>query len=50
MLHGLATFGGSYIGDAVQGVSPTAADIVSKYSLGMISPTPQSYLEANRNG
>lgn len=48
MLHGLQTFGGSYIGDAIQGVSPKAANVVSKYTAGMISPTPQSYLDKNR--
>lgn len=49
MIHGLQTFGGSYIGDAVQGVSPKAADVVSKYTAGMIAPTPQNYLDRNRS-
>ena len=49
MLHGVQSFGGSYIGDAIQGVSPKAADVVSKYTAGMISPTPQSYLDKNRS-
>lgn len=50
MLHGLQTFGGSYIGDAIQGVSPKAANFVSKYTAGMIAPTPQEYLNKNRSG
>ena len=50
MLHGLQTFGGSYVGDAIQGVSPKAADYVSQYTAGLISPTPESYLEKNRSG
>ena len=50
MLRGLQTFGGSYIGDAIQGVSPKAANIVNKYTAGMIAPTPQEYLQKNRSG
>lgn len=49
MLHGLQTFGGSYVGDFIQGINPKAANFISKYSAGMISPTPKEYLESNRN-
>ena len=48
-LNALTTFGGSVIGDAIQDVSPSAANTVSKYSLGMIQPTSQGYLNSNRS-
>ena len=48
-LNALTTFGGSAIGDAINDISPTAANAVSKYSLGMIQPTSQEYLESNRS-
>lgn len=48
MLHGLQTLGGSYIGDFIQGINPKAADIVNKYTAGMVAPTPKKFLESNR--
>lgn len=49
MLHGLQTFGGSYVGDFIQGISPQAANVISKYTAGIIAPTPEEYLKSNRN-
>jgi hypothetical protein len=49
LLHAVSSFGGSAIGDAIEGLSPRAADVVEKYSLGMIPHTSQEQLEANRS-
>jgi hypothetical protein len=49
LLHAVSSFGGSAIGDAVEGLSPRAADAVEKYSLGLIPHTSQAQLEANRS-
>jgi hypothetical protein len=49
LLNGLSTFGGSYIGDAIAGVSPSAANTVSNLTLGLVSQTPKKLLEANRS-
>ena len=50
MLNAITTFGGSAIGDVINDISPEAANTVSKYTLGMIQPTSQEYLESNRSG
>ena len=49
-LSAVTTFGGSAIGDAIQDISPTFANTISKYSFGLIEPTSKEYLESNRNG
>lgn len=46
LLHGVETFGGSLIGDALGGIDPKIADNVAKFTFGMIAPTPQSKLDA----
>lgn len=50
LLNGVRTFGGSLIGDAIAGVSPSLASTLQTYTGGLISTTPQSMLEANREG
>jgi hypothetical protein len=46
LLHGVKTFGGSLIGDVIAGIDPKIAKGVSDATLGMISTTPQSELDA----
>ena len=48
MLKAVETFGTSVIGDAVQSVSPDAADWLEKYSSGFIPHTSEQELMANR--
>lgn len=48
-LNALTTFGGSAVGDVINDVSPKAANVVSKYTVGMIQPTSQEYLDSNRS-
>jgi hypothetical protein len=48
-LNALKTFGMSAIGDAINGVSPKAADNVQKYTLGMIPHTSDEEYLANRS-
>lgn len=50
LLNGVRTFGGSLVGDAIAGVSPSLASTLQTYTGGLISTTPQSMLEANREG
>jgi hypothetical protein len=49
LLNAIKTFGMSAVGDAINGVSPKAADAVQKYSLGMIPHTSDEEYEANRS-
>ena len=48
MMNMITTFGGSAIGDAVDGISPEAADWLEKYSGGMIPHTTEEMMAANR--
>ena len=48
LLNSVQTFGGSIIGDAVNTISPTAADVIEKYSGGIIPHTSQQQFESNR--
>lgn len=48
LLNSVQTFGGSIIGDAINMVSPSAADIVEKYTAGVIPHTSQQQFESNR--
>lgn len=48
-LNALTTFGGSAVGDVINDISPKAANVVSKYTAGMITPTSQEYLDSNRS-
>ena len=49
LLHAVSSFGGSVIGDAIAGISPTAAKMVQKYTAGMIPYTTKEQLETNRS-
>ena len=47
---GLKTLGGSVVGDAIKSISPDAANTVSKYTAGMISPTSDEDIKTGRLG
>ena len=46
----MKTLGGSVIGNAINDVSPRAANAVSKYTGGLITPTSQEDIEVGRLG
>lgn len=48
MMNMVTTYGGSAVGDAVNGISPEAADWLEKYSGGMVPHTSEEMLAANR--
>ena len=50
LLHGVQTLGSSVIGDVTRGFSPNAANWLERNTFGIINQTPQSKLDANRQG